>query len=564
MRLPLVLAIATVALGGTGVAFALTPEHTTLIDTTVRYLQETQDTSGGFAEPGGEPSQGISAWVALALAADGINPQDQARCGSSVLEFLEGHFPQGLEEELAWPQVAVTTLERELLVVDAAGTDPHDFAGHDLVAEILARRLADGSFPYTPDGTQGESNDTIFAILALAPVHEGAAEEAVAAAREWVVSAQLEDGGWYYAGKSPKSEVDMTGAAIEALVVAGPPSEEPALGEYRAALAAGLGYLKEAQLPDGGFPALPSGETESNVASTAWAVQAIWAVGQDPEAWTAGPEGREPLDYLESMQQPDGHIRWRASTDMNGIWMTAYVTPAFAGRALPIPVAARGSAAAQRGEAAACLKTGDEEGTAPHPQEGVIAGGGGHGAPSFSRPKAGSEGRTPGGARVVRGQGLEPRNHSPHRRRGANSDQARGTETAEPRSAAEADQEVEAVTAGPATGSTPDQEVEAVAAAPEPGGDGARGDRVGKRGAPLPVTGEPRAAKARSDEEVSGVVIGSPEGKRNGRLAFGAPGLRSAGAGAAEEPWTAVAIGGAALLAALLGAGWERRQGRPA
>jgi prenyltransferase beta subunit len=546
-----VIAIAAVALATAGVAVALTPTHEALIDTTVRYLQETQDTSGGFAEPGEQPSQGISAWVALALAAAGINPQDQARCGKSAFEYLEGHFREGLEDELAWPQVAVTSFERELLVVDAAGTDPHDFADYDLVAEILGRQLEDGSFPYTPDGPRGESNDTIFAILALSPVHEHAVEEAVAAAREWVITAQLEDGGWYYSGGNPHSEVDMTGAAIEALVAAGAPTEEPALGEYQLAIAEGLEYLRRSQLPDGGFPALPSGEAESNVASTAWAVQAIWAVGQNPETWTAGPAAREPLDYMESMQQEDGHIRWRAISDMNGIWMTAYVTPAFAGQALPVQAAARGSQAAQRGEAAACLKTGDEEGAAPRPREGVIAGGGGHRAPAFSRPKAGSKGRTPGGARVVRGQGLEARNHSPHRRRGANLDQARGTETAEPRSAAEADQEAAEVAAGPAG-----------SADGGAGGDGAEQRGSGERGAPLPAPDPPKAGSTSAGETVSGIVIGSPEGDENGKLAFGAPGLRSAGAGSAERPWTAIAIGAAALLAALVGAGRERRHGR--
>lgn len=548
MKLLVASAIAIGAMAAAGVAVALTPTHLALIDTTVRYLQETQDASGGFAEPGAKPSQGISAWVALALASAGINPQDQARCGKSAYEYLEGHFREGLMEELAWPQIAVTAFERELMVVDASGTDPHDFAGYDLVAEILRRQLPDGSFPYTPDGLHGESNDTIFAILALSPIREPAVAAAIVAAREWVVSAQREDGGWYFSGTSARSEVDMTGAAIEALVAAGPPLEEPALGAYELAIANGLEYIRAAQRPDGGFPALPNGETESNVASTAWAVQGIWAVGQNPEDWTTGPEAREPLDYMESMQQPDGHIRWRASSDMNGIWMTAYVTPAFAGQAQPTPPAARGSQSAQRGEAAACLKVGDEEGAAPQPQEGVIAGGGGHRAPAFSRPRRGSKGKTPGGARIVRGQGLEAQNHSPRRRRGANVEQARGTETVEPRSAAEADQEVEKVSAGPAGTS-------------DGGSSSGSGKGPGERGAPLAVAGSSRTAAAGTGEAVRGVVIGSPEGNEKGKLAFGAPGLRSAGAGAAGEPWAAIAIGAAALLAALLGIGWERRRG---
>jgi prenyltransferase beta subunit len=545
------LLVAITATVTAGLALALTPTHQALIDTTVRYLQETQDTSGGFAEPGGKPSQGISAWVALALASAGINPQDQARCGASAFEYLEGHFREGLEEELAWPLIAVTSFERELLVVDASGTDPHDFAGYDLVAEILHRQLPDGSFPYVPEGRTGESNDTIFAILALSPIHEPEVEEAIVAAREWVVAAQLEDGGWYYSGSNPHSEVDMTGAAIEALVAAGPPTEEPALGAYEEAVAEGLGYLKRSQLADGGFPARPTGEGESNVASTAWAVQAIWSVGQNPEDWTTEPEGREPLDYLESMQQPDGHIRWRASSDMNGIWMTAYVTPAFDGHAQPIPSAARNDPRASHGEAAACLTAGENGGGAPDGEAGVISGGG-HGAPAFSRPKAQSKGRTPGGARLVHAQGIRSRDHS-RSRRGENTAQARGAETEEPRRTSEADQEAPSVSHDPSTSS-------AVAGT---GGGGDGGGGPGAQGAPIATADRALASSAAQGEEVNGVVIGSPDG-RGDKLAFGAPGLRTAGGGRGEGDRLAIAIAVAVALAALGGLGWEgRRQAAP-
>ncbi len=551
MRRVVIVVAVGAALAGSGLALADTAGQQATVDSTVRFLQGRQGTDGGFAEPGGEPSPGITGWVNLALASAGINPQDQSRCGESSWAFATTHFAEGLEEELAWPQIATTAFERELLVVDAAGGDPHSFAGYDLVGEILARQLPDGSFPYVPGGEAGGANDTIFAILALGPVHEPAAEAAIAAAREWVVEAQNEEsGGWYYSGKSAVSEVDMTGAALEALVAAGPPTAEPALAAYREAEEKGLGYLRRAQLPDGGFPALPTSEAESNVASTAWAVQAIWATGGNPETWV--DEGHEPLDYMESMQDPtDGHIRWRASTDLNGIWMTAYVTPAFAGQALPIPAAER--APSSPAEAADCLKSGDEEGHAQQPPppgvEGVTAGGGGGGAPAFSRPKAGSKGRTPGGARLVRGQGLRAKDRS-DRRRGANLEQARGTETTEPGSDPEADQEVEEVSAGPA--GTADS---------GSGGDGSKGNERGQRGAPLAVGDPPPAGSDTTGDEVSGVVIGSPDGDEKGKLAFGAPGLRSAGAGAAGEPWTAIAIGAAALVAALLGAGLERRRG---
>ncbi|MBN9621898.1 MAG: terpene cyclase/mutase family protein [Actinobacteria bacterium] len=553
MRLLVVIGMTGLALAASAVAAARTATQQALIDSTVRFLQESQQTSGGFANPGAKPSQGISAWVALALAGAGINPLDQARCGTDAYTYLVSHFQEGLEEESVWPQAATTAFERELMVVNATGTDPHSFAGYDLVGQILARRLPDGSFPYVPGG-RGETNDTIFAILALAPLRtEPAVEAALQEAAEWVVGAQDDDGGWYFSGKTASSEVDMTGAALEALAAAGPPAEPTALAAYEAAEQRGLEYLQGAQLPDGGFPALPNKELESNVASTAWAVQGIWATGGNPETWTAGPEGREPLDYMESMQQPsDGHIRWRASSDMNGIWMTAYVTPAFAGQALPIPLAARGSLVATRGEAAACDEAG-QGGESPQPGEGVIAGGGGHKAPAFTRPKRGSKGKTPGGARVVRGEGLRARDHSASRR-GSNLHQAQGTEKSEPSSAAEADQE--AATVG---GETSASSASSTSATP-PGGDGDDGrSGSGAEGAPLPAE-EVEPGATTTGEEVSGIVIGSPE-ETDGKLAFGAPGLRSAGAGSGEGPETAIAIGVAALLAAALGIGWERRRG---
>ena len=67
----------------------------------------------------------------------------------------------------------------------------------------------------------------------------------------------------------------MTGAAIQALVAAG-------RGRAPRRVEKALAYLRDAQRPDGGFPEFP-GEAESNVASTAWAVQGIWAAGENPE-----------------------------------------------------------------------------------------------------------------------------------------------------------------------------------------------------------------------------------------------------------------------------------------
>jgi prenyltransferase beta subunit len=522
----------------TALAVAPNPANQARLDATVRYLQEAQNPDGGFGGVSGKESgQGFSAWVALALAAAGIGPRCQARPGGvDAYGFLVAHFHKGLEEEISWPAIPTTAFERELMVVNASGTDPHSFAGYDLASEILARVRPDGSLPYVPGG-RGEINDTIFAIVALAPVREPAAQAAIQRAADWLIAQQDDDGGWSWEVKGGRTEADMTGAAIQALRAAGRADTE---AERKA-----LRYLREMQNPDGGFPEIP-GEAESNVASTAWAVQGIWAAGQDPEAWLVG--GNDPLSYMASLQQPDGHIRWNASQDLNGIWMTAYVAPAFAGQAWPIP-----APPCTPKPPATSAQPGQGEGT--QSGNGTIAGGGGRGAPFFSRPKPQSKGRTPGGARIVHSKNLRPADHSTTKR-GENAKQPSGTESSEPSKTEPASAESEAVgggagSAGPGSGSSG-----AAAATASPAGSSRPG------GSPLPssLAAKPGEAPA-SGQEVSGVVVGGPTaGSRPGSLAFGSPGLHSAGDSSGDSPWVATGIAAAALLFALFGAQREWRR----
>jgi hypothetical protein len=517
----LLLAAALLAVGAAATGATPNPANQARLDSTVRYLQEAQNRDGGFGgEAGGDSAQGISAWVALALAAAGINPRCQARPGrADVQSFLAGHFQRGLEEEISWPRVPSTALERELMVVNASGADPHAFAGHDLVAELLARELPGGSFPYVPGG-RGEINDTAFAILALAPVGEPAAAAAAQRAAGWLISQQDEDGGWSWGVRGDPTEADLTGAAIQALRAAGRADTDA----ERDALA----YLRAMQRSDGGFPEHP-GEAESNVASTAWAVQGAWAAGQDPETWLVGAS--EPLSYLASLQQPDGHLRWKASMDLNGVWMTAYAAPAFAGQTWPIPsppCVSPPSTPAQPGEG-----EGSQSG------RGTIAGGGSAGAPLFSRPRQGSRGRTPGGARLV---GRHPSSIAHGDGRRGERRQPSGTETEEASSVEREPRLVAAGASGPRRGGGEDGSAAGLASTP-----------------PVSTDRRDRAHGAAAPRTVTGMLIGSEAAAQSNELAFGAPGLHSAGT-APGSPWLAAAIGAAALLCGVVGSQLERRR----
>ena len=534
------LALCALLVAGTASAATPNPINKTRLDSTIRYLQEAQNLDGGFGgDAGKESSQGISAWVALALTSGGINPRCQARPdGADAYSFLVDHFEEGLEEEIAWPKIPTTAFERELMMVNAAGADPHDFAGYDLVAEILARALGDGSFPYVPEG-RGEINDTIFAIVALAPVQEPDAQAAVQRAADWLIGQQDDDGGWSWRVKGEPTEADMTGAAIQALRAAGRPGTQ---AEQK-----GLQYLREMQNADGGFPAHP-GEAESNVASTAWAVQGIWAAGQDPETWVKN--GHEPLSYMASLQQLDGHIRWKASQDMNGVWMTAYVAPAFAGQAWPIP-----TSPCTPKPTTALAQPGQGEGT--QSGKGVIAGGGSSGAPLFSRPKPQSKGKTPGGARLVHNENKHTVNHS-KTARGSNAKQPNVTVTAEP------SRESESTLGGGVSGSTGSGSGASSKGSASASSSGtAPGAGLGESGSSATAS-LPTKKSAGSDgngREVTGTLVGASAGSpEEGALAFGAPGLHSAGT-ASGTPWLAMAIAAAALLLGVAGSQLERRRG---
>jgi prenyltransferase beta subunit len=489
------------------------------LDSTVRFLQGAQNADGGFGgSPGAKSGQLFTAWVALALAAAGINPQDQALPGGTdAYSYLVSHREQGIAESDCAPIACTTTFERELMVVNASGTSPRDFGGVDLVEELLDRARSDGAFPHVPGGQPGV-NDTIFAIFSLAPIDEPAAQAPIQRAADWVESAQQEVGGWAWRAGNAPHEVDMTGAAIQALVTAGR-SGNPSVQR-------GLTYLRESQNPDGGFPEFP-GEPESNAASTCWAAQAIWAAGENPETWhtDSGQATEEPLDYLESLQASDGHIRWKTSDDLNGVWMTAYCAPAFAGQAWPIPAAPRSNDPVQPPD------PGQGEGT--QAGNGVIAGGGGKGAPLFSRPKPQSKGKTPGGTRVVKSGGVKAKNHS-RTRRGGNAEQSTGTQTSEAARAAIDAEQSEATASGQGAGA----------------------------GGPLPralAAASGGSAGSGAGQEVTGTLIGSPDQPQSD-LHFGAPGLHGAGVEGGNQEAVAIVIGGAALLLVLGGVGWERRR----
>jgi energy-coupling factor transport system substrate-specific component len=288
----LVLAAQALGLAGAAPAKAASPSA---------YLRAAQNSDGGFgASPGSASAQIYAGWSALGLAAFGESPADVRRGGASVLDYVAAGVRSIAD---------VGALERTILVVRAAGGSAQNFAGHDLLGELVRHIRPDGS-------VARQVNLTAFAVLALRAAGVAPSSRTIG----WLTRQQNGDGGFSFASAGGGSDVDDTGAALEAL------------RSGNRAVPRAVRFLRAEQNPDGGFPSQTGGE--SNAQSTAWAVQGLIAAGVDPARFRRG--ARSPLSFLRSMIAPDGHVRYSPSTDQTPVWVTGEASLALAGRALPL------------------------------------------------------------------------------------------------------------------------------------------------------------------------------------------------------------------------------------
>ncbi len=281
----------------------------------VSYLQGAQNPDGGFgAAPGQRSSELYSAWAAIGLASAGRDPLNVTRAGHSVLDAIRGEAST-LED--------AGDVERTILALHACGVPASAFPGASLVTRLLRERSSDGSFDHLV-------NITAFAIFALRVAGSRADNRVVEVAGRWLAAQQDPDGGFGFAGRGATADVDDTAAALQGVIDASGQRLSPVV-------ARAVAYLRRAQNLDGGFPQQPGGE--SNAQSTAWAVQALSAAGQNANAFKRG-RSRSPLAYLQSLVAPNGSVRYSRTSAQTPVWVTAQALTALAGKPFPVaPVA---------------------------------------------------------------------------------------------------------------------------------------------------------------------------------------------------------------------------------
>jgi outer membrane protein assembly factor BamB/subtilase family serine protease len=270
------------------------------------------------------PRSGISglsnsARAALGIIAAGEDPSSgrwkPPQEGSySLIEYLReepensaGFLPPGsnppclmMEEDFA----------RMILVISAIGEDPTNFG--DVNYLVMLKSYYNGEQFGDPDSVE----DDVIAILALLACEDKdpATDSMIVNATNYIIDRQNTDGGWSSYGEG--SDVKTTSLVIQALIAAGEDKNSQVITKA-------LNYLRDAQSENGSY---------SNVKETSYAIQAFIAAGEELSSYT------ETINYLLSLQQPDGSFNYTANISLFPPVTTTYPIPALCGEPYPVMV----------------------------------------------------------------------------------------------------------------------------------------------------------------------------------------------------------------------------------
>ncbi|MFN2158910.1 MAG: prenyltransferase/squalene oxidase repeat-containing protein [Anaerolineales bacterium] len=196
---------------------------------------------------------------------------------------------------------------------------------------------ADGCWPYAAfkprdfySPTSGiydvDSINQAFAILGEAALSNTIPGAAITHLRGKMQS----DGGWEFSDGFG-SDTNTTAVAIQALLASGETS-------VTTEVISGLNYLKSAQNTDGGFTYDPISiyGTDSDTNSTAYAVQAILAAGEDPTVGRWVINSTNPISYLLGMQLSDGSFEWQPDAQFGRLSATQQAITALNGKFFPL------------------------------------------------------------------------------------------------------------------------------------------------------------------------------------------------------------------------------------
>lgn len=297
----------------------------------------------------------------ITAALDYIQSQQNADGG-----FGSGFSPDSALGSTADTVLAIVAAGGDLAAFDQDGSTPLTYleanassaASAGDLAKLILAAIAAGENPRTLGGVDsvvklesllgaggriGGEADTfvshLLAVLALASAQRHIPDAAV----DYIRTAQQENGSWAWDGSAETAgDTNTTAFAVQALAAAG---EDPASDP----IANALNYYQSIQNEDGGWPYQSPSDfgTATDANSTAVTIQAIIAAGQDPAGASWTPDGGStPIAALEALQNPSGAFAWQATMPDDNLLATVQALPALAGKAFPLATMDVGQAAA--------------------------------------------------------------------------------------------------------------------------------------------------------------------------------------------------------------------------
>ena len=251
------------------------------VDRGVQFIVGEQTDNGAVGR-----SNMVNDWSAIALSAQNYNQAARDK----IKSYLMTNPPAG---------DAVTDSLRRAMALMALGINPYDVAGVNYIQPII-----DG-FAGGYLGKKEFINEEVFALLVLRQAGFGRGEKIITTLMDQVMAAQQDNGSW-------ADSTDMSAAAIQAMLTV------RNLADVETAIERAEAYLRTQQTDYGGF--------NDSEFSTAWAIQAIAALGKSEADWYKN--SLTPGEFLGAKQdKKDGGMSPLLPLDMR-LWSTATVIPA--------------------------------------------------------------------------------------------------------------------------------------------------------------------------------------------------------------------------------------------
>jgi prenyltransferase beta subunit len=263
-------------------------------------LQEDGGFSNGFAP---ESDAGATADAVLAMVTIGRDPETvRTAAGASPIDFLRGWL--NADQEVGAGIAAKITI-----ALEAAGYESGSFSDRDLTGFILEDHdPASGMFGLGPF-------DSGLALLALI----ASEHEVPVGAIDALIATRLDDGSYAfsYDPSLVTGDSNTTAIVVQALIAVDMKNET----------GASIDYFRNTQNDDGGWtyqkPSEFGEDTDTN--STALAIQALRAAGEDLEEWG------DPVVVLSALQEPSGAFAFSSTFTGDNMLATLQAIPTLAG-----------------------------------------------------------------------------------------------------------------------------------------------------------------------------------------------------------------------------------------